>query len=203
MVKLILALALALGVPAAEAKVQWLPNRPPAALRAAVLAEAAFNSALATPFQLASAPRFPPVEHDTPQPSASPGSGSLIQGRRASQSHWLDRRADPPETERTLGPAFDPDNCIFCRDDDGIDDDGDAEAILRYMTSDMFMSYIKGSVDVLKDHCVFYTKGLNGLGGLSGPATSFACQRPNRLYTIWVRSPFSPLSDPVPVPEGR
>jgi hypothetical protein len=71
------------------------------------------------------------------------------------------------------------------------------------MTSDMFMSYIKGSVDVLKDHCVFYTKGLNGLGGLSGPATSFACQRPNRLYTIWVRSPFSPLSDPFTVPEGR
>jgi hypothetical protein len=52
-------------------------------------------------------------------------------------------------------------NYIFYRDSRGvIDDDGDAEAILRYMTSDMFMSYVKGSVDLRKDRYIFYTKGL-------------------------------------------
>lgn len=197
MVKLTLGLALGLGVLAAEAKVQWLPHRPPAALRNAALAEEAFSSALTTPFQLSSVPRFPPAVYDTPQPSPAPGSRSLARGRRAgghdalaaaSQSHGLGARAVPPEYERMLGPAFKMSNCIFCRDDKGvIDDEGDAEAILRFMTSEMFLSYVKGGVSRLKNRCVFYTKGLNGLSGLSDYATTFACQQRSPLYTIWVR----------------
>jgi hypothetical protein len=98
----------------------------------------------------------------------------------------LDRRTNPTEYERTLGPAFDISNYIFYRDNRGvIDDDGDAEAILRYMISDMS----KGSVHLRKDRCIFYTKGLNSLDSLIDFATTFTCQTPNHaLYTIWVRS---------------
>ncbi|TDZ31616.1 hypothetical protein C8035_v001852 [Colletotrichum spinosum] len=89
------------------------------------------------------------------------------------------------------GPASSPSTCPFSlvQDDGTTLDETDAEAILRHMTAQTFLRYVKGDRAALTDTCVFYTKGVTRAGaatGLSALATDWACRESQKpRYTIW------------------
>ncbi|UQC73690.1 necrosis inducing protein [Colletotrichum lupini] len=104
----------------------------------------------------------------------------------------------PPSTAKEVdlacmnqGPGFDPSNCVFSpiQNDGTAIDETDSEAIIKLMTAETFLRYIKGDKADLTDTCVFYTKGVTAAGaatGLSSAATEWACGESKKpRYTIW------------------
>lgn len=105
---------------------------------------------------------------------------------------WSVRVEEPDMLYMNLGPAFDLSNCVFCptQNDGTALDETDSEAILKHMTAQTFLRYIKGDKAALTDTCVFYSKGVTTAGaatGLSVAATEWACGESQKdRYTIWV-----------------
>ncbi|KXH60489.1 hypothetical protein CSAL01_10144 [Colletotrichum salicis] len=104
---------------------------------------------------------------------------------------WSVRVEEPDMLYMNLGPAFDLSNCVFCptQSDGTALDETDSEAILKHMTVQTFLRYIKGDKAALTDTCVFYSKGVTTVGaatGLSVAATEWACGESQKdRYTIW------------------
>ncbi|KAJ0335649.1 hypothetical protein COL154_013669 [Colletotrichum chrysophilum] len=105
---------------------------------------------------------------------------------------WSVMVEEPDMLYMNLGPAFDLSNCVFCptQNDGTALDETDSEAILKHMTWQTFLRYIKGDKAALTDTCVFYSKGVTTAGaatGLSVAATEWACGESQKArYTIWV-----------------
>ncbi|KAI8247486.1 hypothetical protein K4K53_001800 [Colletotrichum sp. SAR 10_77] len=120
---------------------------------------------------------------------------------------WSVMVEEPDMLYMNLGPAFDLSNCVFCptQNDGTALDETDSEAILKHMTWQTFLRYIKGDKAALTDTCVFYSKGVTTAGaatGLSVAATEWACGESQKArYTIWEKQlEFEATKPPRTVP---
>ncbi|TEA17036.1 hypothetical protein C8034_v000496 [Colletotrichum sidae] len=120
--------------------------------------------------------------------SAVPRYPAPVVPSKKDEDSWSVMVEEPDMLYMNLGPAFDLSNCVFCptQVDGTALDETDSEAILKHMTAQTFLQYVKGDKAALTDTCVFYSKGIQVTSGLSVPATEWACGESKKpRYTIW------------------